>query len=63
MVTKFSSSGEEEYPKGEVVAAKTPGNEVFKIMDRGICCCRYHPGRWPPLLPGGGEISYHLRSI
>ena len=60
-VTHFSSSGEEEYPKGEVVAAKTLGIVVFKIMDKGICCCRYHPGRWPPLLPGGGEFGYFPR--
>ena len=31
MVTYFPSSGEEGYPKGEVVAAKTLGNIVFKI--------------------------------
>ena len=21
--------------------------------------CRYHPARWAPLLPGGGELGYH----
>ena len=34
MVTYFSSSGEEEYPKGEVVAAKAPVNEVLKITEK-----------------------------
>ena len=57
MVTQFSSSGEEEYPKGEVVAKPL----VVKLLTEHIC--RYHPDRWPPLLPGGGEFSYHRRFI
>ena len=50
MVTEFSSSGEEEYPYGEVVG------KPFALP-----VCRYHPARWAPLLPGGGELSYYLR--
>ena len=57
MVTDFSSSGEEEYPKGEVVAKSL----ALKLIAAYVC--RYHPARWAPLLPEGGEFSYRRRSI
>ena len=50
LVTLFSSSGEEEYPKGEVVA------KPLALKSLAVYICRYHPARWAPLLPGGGEF-------
>ena len=37
------------------------GSEKPLVLLIDIGCCRYHPGRWPPLLPGGGEFGYHPR--
>ena len=70
-LTEFPSSGEVALPretgehgggwclKGGVVAASTNANPFCseKIVAVYVCC--YHPGPWPPLLPGGGEFRYH----
>ena len=53
---QFSSSWEEEYPKGEVVG-KINTYERMISLPRAL----YHPALWAPLLPGGGESSYYCR--
>jgi len=50
-VTDFSSSGGGGVPVGG------GGRESFVLP-----VYRYHPARWAPLLPGGGKLSYYLRS-
>ena len=53
VVTEFSSSGEEEYPKGEVVAILLL---TILLLTLWVYIGRYHPARWAPFLPGGGEL-------
>ncbi|WP_288911248.1 hypothetical protein [uncultured Bacteroides sp.] len=45
---KLSSFPKEEYPKGEVVGE----NIKYWYTE---CRNAYHPARWAPLLPEGGE--------
>ena len=70
-LTEFPSSGEVALPretgehgggwclKGGVVAASTNANPFCSEKIVAVYICRYHPGPWPPLLPGGGEFRYH----